>query len=282
MLGTILAAVLILSPGQDIDDGFAEYLYSNGEFGLASEQYLRIIYSNGGDTLACPVPALHLARCWQELGRDEDAFQIYTYLYRNLVDSELRAGALMGAGSILEESGNFSGAEELYSTAAFVSEDEDLSARACIMAGLMKARSGNWEASAEELRILSSTVGPYADISGNLASLVAGGEDLSYRSPAVCGISSALIPGSGQMLCGHYTDGIIALGVNGALAWLFIESLHEENTTTSVLFGWLGLSFYGGNIYGGARAARTYNSARRRELIEEVAEVLQQHNLSQP
>ena len=77
------------------------------------------------------------------------------------------------------------------------------------------------------------------------------------------------------MICGHYTDGIIALGVNGALTWLFVESLHEGNITTSVLLGWLGLSFYGGNIYGGSRAAVTYNSARRRELLDEVTGILE-------
>ena len=53
--------------------------------------------------------------------------------------------------------------------------------------------------------------------------MVAEGQYLSYRSPLLCGISSALLPGSGQMICGYYTDGIIAFSVNGAMAWLFYE-----------------------------------------------------------
>lgn len=282
MLGTILAALLIGFPNHDIDEGFADYLYGLGEYDLASDEYLRIIYVHDEDTLACPLPALHLARCWQELGRSEDAFHMYTYLYTNLADSELRAGAMMGAGSVLEESGSFGRARELYTNASVTSEDADIIGRAGIMAALMTARMGNWEDSAVELRILSSESGPFSDLSESLALKVAEGQSLPRRSPLWCGISSALLPGSGQLFCGHYTDGIIAFGINGALAWLFYESLQEDNTTTSVLLGWFGLSFYTGNIYGGSRAAVTYNSARRRELLEEVTGILEDQHRFQP
>ncbi len=275
MLGTILAALLTVFPSHDVDGGFADYLYGQGEYGMASVEYLRIIYAYDCDTLACPLVSLHLARCWQELGRREDAFSLYTFLHRNLSDTELRAGAMMGAGSVLEESGNLGYARELYTEAAVTSDDVEIIGRAGIMASLINARMGNWEASAEELRMISLTGGPFSDVSANLAAKVAEGQSLSHRSPLWCGVSSALLPGSGQMICGHYTDGIIALGVNGALAWLFYESLNEGNTTTSVMLGWLGLSFYGGNIYGGSRAAVTYNSARRRELLDEVTGILE-------
>jgi len=275
MLGTILAALLTVFPGQAADEGFADYLYNCGEYGMASGEYLRIIYAHDEDTLACPEVSLRLARCWHELGRTEEAFSLYTYLQRNLSDTELKAGAMMGAGSVLEESENLGYARELFAEAAVTSEDAELIARAGIMASLMNVRMGNWEASAEELRMISSAGGPFSDVSLSLASKIAEGQYLSRRNPLWCGISSALLPGSGQMICGHYTDGIIALGVNGALAWLFVESLQEDNTTTSVLLGWLGLSFYGGNIYGGSRAAVTYNSARRRELLDEVTGILE-------
>lgn len=282
MLGTILAAVLTVFPGIDADEGFADYLYCQGEYGLASQEYLRIIYAHDEDTLACPLASLRLARCWQELGRREDAYFLYTFLHMNLSDPELRAGALMGAGSVLEESGYFNDARELYTDAAVASEDTEVITRAGIMASLMNARMGNWEISAEELRMISSTGGPFSGITASLAEKVADGQNLPYRSPLWCGISSALLPGSGQMICGHFTDGVIAFGINGTLAWLFYESLQENNTTTSVLLGWLGISFYGGNIYGGSRAAVTYNSARRRELLEEVTGILEDQQRFQP
>jgi len=282
MLGTIIAAFLMVFPNHDVDSGFADYLYGLGEYSMASEQYLRIFYAFEDDTLACPLPALRLARCWQELGRREDAYQLYTFLYSNLTDTELRASAMMGAGSVLEESGNFIAAKELYEEAAVTSVDVDIMARAGIMASLMDARMGNWESSASELRRISDACGPLCEVSEDLSERIAEGRYLPHRSPLWCGISSALLPGSGQVICGHFTDGIIAFSINGAMAWLFYESLQEDNTTTSVLLGWLGLSFYGGNIYGGSRAAVTYNSARRRELLEEVTAILEAQHQFQP
>lgn len=282
MLGTFIAALLTVFPNHGIEESFADYLYELGEYGMASSEYLRIIYSHDEDTLSCPLAALRLARCWQELGRREDALLLYGYLTRNLTDAELRAGAMMGAGSVLEESGNYTAARELYLDAAVTSGDTDLMGRARIMSCLMDAQMGNWDTSAEGLRSISAAGGPFCEISENLAAQVAEGTDLSHRSPLWCGISSALLPGSGQAVCGHYTDGIIAFGVNGAMAWLFYESLQESNTTTSVLLGWLSISFYGGNIYGGSRAAVTYNSARRRELLDDVTRILEDQQRFRP
>ncbi|MBD3278000.1 MAG: hypothetical protein GF388_06860 [Candidatus Aegiribacteria sp.] len=263
---------------QNSSEGFADYLYSSGEYELASLEYLRIVHSNGGDTMACPGSAMKLARCWQELERSADAMALYRYVRVHSAEADLRAGCMMGEASILEETGELQPARELFALAAAEAEDPDISARAEILSSLMYARMGYWSEAADELNGISAGRGSYGDLSARLAATVSRGTSLSRRSPLLCGISSSLLPGSGQMICGHYTDGFIALAVNGAMGWLFYESLQEENTTTSVLIGWLGMSFYGGNILGGIRAAETYNSARRRELLEEVTEILSERD----
>ncbi len=275
MLGTILAAILTVFPNSSPDSGFADYLYSSGEYQLAAGEYLRIIYANNADTLSCPLVSLRLADCLQKNGRFSDALFLYTYLGEHLTDRNMQAGALMGAGAVLEETGELSSARLAYVDAVHAAVDIEIKNRAGIMAGLMYARMGRWDHSAEELTRISSAAGPFAPVAERLAGVVSRGSSLPERSPFWCGLSSAILPGSGQMICGHFTDGVIALGVNGLMAYLFYESLQEENTTTSVLLGWLSLSFYGGNIYGGSKAARTYNSARRRELLEEITGIIE-------
>lgn len=279
MLGTITALLLILVSLQNSCRDFADYLYRSGEYELASLEYLRIIHSNGGDTMACPGSATRLARCWQELQRREDAMAIYRYVRLHSTDADLRAGCMMGEASILEETGDLQLAKELYTLAAAEAESSGLAARSEIMSSLMYARMGYWTEAAGELNGIASREGPFSDLSARLASTVSRGSSLSRRSPLLCGISSSLLPGSGQIISGHYTDGFIALAVNGAMGWLFYESIQEDNTTTSVLIGWLGLSFYGGNIIGGVRAAETYNSSRRRELLDEITEILLERNI---
>ena len=280
MLGTLAAAVLILL--QPPDTSFADYLYGRGEYEMAAGEYLRVIFQANGDTLGLPGVSLRLARCWQEMGRTEDAMEMYTVLARGLTDPDLAGSALMGQASILEETGRTAQAADMYSMAEDEFLQPDLRDGAGVMAGLMEARLGRWIPASERLSHISSRGGSWSASAARLSSVVAAGEDLPSRNPVLCGISSAILPGSGQMLCGHFTDGIIALAVNGAVGFLFISSLEEENTTTTVLLGWLGLSFYGGNIYGGARAADRYNSARRRELLETVSSIVMEHSSSPP
>ena len=224
--------------------------------------------------MSCPGSAMKLARCWQELHRSEDALAMYRYVRSRSDEADLRAGCMMGEASILEEAGELQPARELFTLAAEEAGDPAISERAEILSSLMHARMGYWSEAAGELNSISAGGGPFSDLSSRLATTVARGSSLPRRNPLLCGISSSLLPGSGQMICGHYTDGFIALAVNGAMGWLFYESLQEENTTTTVLIGWLGISFYGGNIMGGVRAAETYNSARRRELLEEITEIV--------
>ena len=279
MLGTIVAAILTVFPHSSPDSDFADFLYSSGEYELAAGEYLRIIYLNNADTLSNPVVSLRLAGCMHELGRLSDALFLYSYLGAHLPDRDMQASALMGAGAVLEEIGEFSSARLAYVNAVRTASDMEIQNRADIMAGLMYARMGRWDHSAEVLTRISSAAGPFASGAEQLAGVVSRGSSLPERSPFWCGLSSAILPGSGQMICGHFTDGAIALGVNGLIAYLFYESLREDNTTTSVLLGWLSLSFYSGNIYGGSKAARTYNSARRRELLEEITGIIEDEHI---
>jgi len=274
MLGTIAAALLIAA-GPGADEGFADWLYASGEFSTAASEYLRILYENGGDTLAVPGASLRLARCWQELGRPLDALGLYDRLSIGL-DGDGGAAALLGIGSVLEEMDRIDGSRAAYLDAASRAESPDLRDRGLVLAALMLAREGRWEESAAEIGAVAGRGGPLAGSAPGLAGMVASGADLPSRSPFWCGFASAVLPGSGQMLCGNVTDGLIALGVNGAMAFLLVESIRREEVAASVLTGWLGLSFYGGNVYGGARAAEGYNAARRRELLERITELLEE------
>lgn len=275
MLGSILAVILISPVNPGFDSGFADYLYENGEYEQAATEYLRVIYENDSDTLSCPLSALRLARCFQEMNLFTDAFDMYVFLSLNLENSELRSNAHLGAGSILEESGNFAGAREYYLEAGAVSSDPELSCKSDVLAALMLGRLDRWDEASTELSILSTGDGIWSTEAGRLTLLAETGENLPRRSPFWCGLSSAIIPGAGQIFCGRTKDGIIALGMNAVMGYLFYQSLTEDNIGGTVLFGWLSLSFYGGNIYGGIRAADTWNSARERELFEQISRSLE-------
>ncbi|OPL18365.1 MAG: hypothetical protein AVO35_05840 [Candidatus Aegiribacteria sp. MLS_C] len=249
---------------------FADRLYDQGDYSLAALEYARILYESS-DTLGHPRETLRLARCRHLLGDAETSLSLYSALVQGLPDSDHRAMALLGAGAVYADLGLFSLSAQAYSDAAATASDSGLVFRGMLLEALSPLHSFRWSESSAELSVLA---GSWEDdrgaLAGELSALVEGGGDLPYRSPFWCGAASAVVPGSGQLLCGHTADGLIAFGMTAATGALLYLSIEEGNTSTSVLLGWLSLSFYGANVYGGGRAAEYYNAYHRRQLLEEV------------
>ena len=254
--------------------GFADQLYTQGDYQMAALEYSRLLYQSG-DTLGMPMEALRLARCRHLTGDYSGALELYGFLAGNLPDDDDRARALLGEGAVYAEMGFYGVSAGSYEEAASLAREEDLLFRSRLLSALAPAHEFRWEDSGRELEELAgSWQGDRGLLARELSATVYGGTDLPGRSPFWCGLASALVPGSGQMLCGHTLDGLTALGMTAATGALFYISLEEDNLSTSILLGWLSVSFYGANIYGGSRAAGYYNAARRRELLEEVYERL--------
>ena len=95
--------------------------------------------------------------------------------------------------------------------------------------------------------------------------------ELPRKSPAVAGMMSAVVPGSGYMYAGRYGDGIVALIVNGAFIAGTVAAIHQENYAVAAIVGGIGVPFYIGNIYGSANAATKWNISVRKELREKIA-----------
>jgi hypothetical protein len=268
-VGQVCLAVLTIAAG------FADQLYGSGDYDHASVEYMRELYE-AGDTLSQPLVALRLARCWQETGRPGRALGMYLFLSERLPGGDLRGMAWMGAASVYEETGMFGSARDGYSIAA-ASFDDPLEQETCkVLAALCLGRAGDWEASSRELDSLASGVCG-SRLAAGVEPLAARASHPPRRSPLACGAASALVPGLGQAACGCWADALTALGTTAVTAAAFAWSLEEGDTSASILMGWLAVSFYGGNVYGGWRAASRYNSARMDEIYDEISGVLSEH-----
>lgn len=263
-MGLFLAAFLTLH------SGFADALYEQGDYVTAALEYSRLFYENP-DTLGMPAEAIRLAKCLHELNRLEESLSLYTMLAGRLPHPDDRARASMGAGAVFADLGFYGRSSELYREASGLAGDPDLRFRAELLGALLPLHERNWRRSSSALRNLAGrSSGEEAALAAELADLASRGENLTNRSPFWCGLASAAVPGTGQLICGHTKDGLIAMGMTLASGALLYVAISEDNLSTSILMGWLTLSFYGANVQGGARAARYYNAARRRELYSEV------------
>ena len=92
------------------------------------------------------------------------------------------------------------------------------------------------------------------------------------KSPALAGVLSGLLPGSGKIYAGESGDGVQAFFLIGLLAALSAFGFHSEGPDS--VRGWIYLSlgglFYAGNIYGSVTAASRYNKRMKETLLDEL------------
>lgn len=103
-----------------------------------------------------------------------------------------------------------------------------------------------------------------------------------YKSTALAGIFSAIIPGSGKMYVGEWGDGITALLVTGLFAFLAYDNFRADHTTRAWIFTGLGTFFYAGNIYGSVAAAQIFNARIDFEFNDGLELFLKQQNYFLP
>ena len=103
-----------------------------------------------------------------------------------------------------------------------------------------------------------------------------------YKSEALAGILSAVIPGSGKMYVGEWGDGITALLVTSLFAFLAYDNFRADHNTRAWIFTGLGAFFYAGNVYGSVASAQIFNARINFEFKEGLNFFLQQKNYFLP
>lgn len=103
-----------------------------------------------------------------------------------------------------------------------------------------------------------------------------------HKSPALAGILSAVVPGSGKMYVGEWGDGITAFLVTGLLAFLAYDNFRADHKTRAWIFTGLGAFFYAGNIYGSVASAQIFNARINFEFKEGLNLFLEENNYFMP
>ena len=102
------------------------------------------------------------------------------------------------------------------------------------------------------------------------------------KNPALAGIMSAVIPGSGKMYVGEWGDGIMAFITTGLFAFLAYDNFRADHNTRAWIFTGLGAFFYAGNVYGSVAAAQIYNAKIAFEFEDGLNLYLEQKNYFTP
>jgi putative membrane protein insertion efficiency factor len=152
-------------------------------------------------------------------------------------------------------------------TGARVTREHEL-----FLSGLSFMAIEDWEGAAErfERALKECPDSPNRERAAILAGRARAGHDLPHRSPTAASVFSTILPGTGQMYAGRFTDGARHLIFNGLLIYTIYWLVQEENYTGAYLVGGITLPFYVGNIVGAGRSAEWFNSAKRAEFIRDA------------
>jgi len=93
--------------------------------------------------------------------------------------------------------------------------------------------------------------------------------DLPYKSPALAGAMSAVIPGTGSFYDGRYAEGALALFVNALLISGTVTAFQEHQDSLGVGLGILALAFYGGSIYAAVSGAHKFDDRAAAAYLEQ-------------
>lgn len=189
-------------------------------------------------------------------------------------DTTQRARVMFRAALARFDGGSFSACERLLGDRMLIAVSATPGgvpdgARVAALGGLASLGLGNWDDARERFEraggLAADTVTRVRI--ERLAAHVAEGPRLPNRSPGLAATMSAVIPGSGQMSCGRFSDGFRHLLFDGLLILTTISFARGDHVPAAVLTGSLALPFYLGNIRGAAATARRYDRERRMELL---------------
>jgi TM2 domain-containing membrane protein YozV len=99
-----------------------------------------------------------------------------------------------------------------------------------------------------------------------------------YKNPALAGILSTIIPGSGKIYTGEIGDGIVGFLTSAIFSFIAYDSFKAGHNTRGWVWTGVAAFFYAGNIYGSVAAAQIHNAKITFEFNEGLYVYLNSHN----
>jgi len=145
--------------------------------------------------------------------------------------------------------------------------DSALADMARLKAGWSCLRLGQKDCASEETARVSKESRIY-DSATALNTAAEEMDDIPSKSAKIAASLSAMMPGAGQLYAHRPRDAAMAFILNAILAYGTYEAIDNGEYVTGGLFGFVGVSFYAGNIYNAANNANKYNRTMREKFFE--------------
>lgn len=244
---------------------FAEYLMDTKQYGLATDEFEKVVFLQPADTNAL----LLLIKSYRLNDQADIALNRIHQFYPKHESMPVPFAKEFMNNSLLLE--NF---EEVNT---FLSQSKQFSKTDIANYQLnFFILSRNWDAAWDYYQITTNNTISFLP---ELESMMKKKSALKYKSPLLSGTLSMIIPGMGKVYSNRWKDGLISFLFVGANAWQAYRGFKKDGTDS--VFGWImgsvAFSFYIGNIYGSVKATKKYNTQLNEQIYEEARYILHNH-----
>ena len=194
---------------------FAQTLYAAGEYYRAIGEFQRFLFFQPDHPLASEAQlTIGLAYFCGE--RWLQAFEVFRQVTRATPDASIRVEAALWTAETRARGGDQVEAIRLYQELIRQYPGSIFAQRAAYLIGWGYLRQRQWTEAREAFARIDEK-SPYRASGERLTAALDPPPELPQRSPTVARLLSTVLPGAGQLYTGHTLDGLIGLGLHGAL-----------------------------------------------------------------
>ena len=237
--------------------GFADALFNDGDYFRAITEYKRFLFLYPTDARAGRVQ-LQVGRSYQRGQQWDEARQTFARIAQQHADAAIRAEATYLIGETSFQQGRYAQAIAELRPVAERYGQTPVGERARYLLGWGYLRTRQWPEASQTFEAIATT-SPFFPSSRALAEAAREGEHLPRKSPALAGLMSAIVPGTGHFYSGRWRDGTVALLLNGAFLAAGIEAVSAGHEAAAGVLLFFEAAWYSGAIYGAVNAAHKYN-----------------------
>jgi tetratricopeptide (TPR) repeat protein len=241
----------------------------DGDYYRAIGEFQRFLFFQPGHPLV-PEAQLTIGLAFFCGERWLRAFEVFQRVRGTTPDTAMRAEAALWMAETHAHGGDQLQAMRLFQELMRQYPESPLAQRAAYLIGWSDVRQRRW-AEAREAFARVDAASPYHASSERLAAALAIPPELPHRSPTVARVLSTVLPGTGQIYTGHTLDGLIGLGLHGALIAGTVGAVGAGLEVAAGIGAFFTWGFYRTQMSNAATLAQDFNTQAEERFIGQLA-----------
>ncbi|MBI3326622.1 MAG: tetratricopeptide repeat protein [Nitrospinae bacterium] len=249
--------------------GFAQSLFDEGEYYRAIGEFQRFLFFYPGHPLISEAQ-LRIGMAFFCGERWLQAFEVFRHVAQSTPGTSIGQAAALWMAETRARGGDHARAIHLYADVINRYPGTAASERAAYLIGWSYVRQRQWDEARRALAAIAEE-SPYHSSAQRLAAALDPPPPFPQRSPTLARVFAMALPGAGQLYAGNPLDGMIGLGVHGALTAGTTGAVLAGLEVAAALGAFFAWGFYRAQLADAAASARAFNSQAEEHFLAQLA-----------